>query len=87
MIDVKQASQKALEHFASLYPKIDSNDIMLEEAELTEDEKYWIITISYKIPKGEKIGETFFGETRAFKTFKLLSDTGEVRSMKIRTSK
>lgn len=85
MIDIKLASEKALEHFASLFPQIDEKDVMLEEAELSKDEQFWEITVSYKIPKGEKIGETFFGETRSFKTFRLEAETGEVKSMKVRT--
>ncbi len=88
MIDVKDASQKAFEHFTSLFPEQDLGKILLEEAELSEDEKFWLITLSYKSsePMGV-VGSSVFSETRSYKVFKLDAETGEVKSMKIRTIK
>ncbi len=87
MIDVKEAAQKALDHLRALYPDYDLGDILLEEAELSDDGQFWLITLSFKTP-GElgAVGKSVFGENRSFKIFKLLAETGEVRSMKIRTT-
>jgi hypothetical protein len=77
MIDVRIAAEKASEYFASLYPGNSYSNLRLEEVELTEDEKYWLITLSYMdqhmIPR------------REYKSFKIDAQTGKVQAMKIRT--
>jgi hypothetical protein len=77
MVDVKEATRTASEYFADLYPSNSYGDLRLEEVELTEDEKYWLITLSYQdnkmIPR------------RQYKSFKIDAQTGKVQAMKIRT--
>jgi len=85
MINVKEASQKAIEHLKSLFPDQDLGNILLEEAELTEDNKFWMISVSFKkINPAGIVGESVFADNRSFKVFKLHADTGDVRSMKSR---
>ncbi len=82
MIDVRQASEAALSHLKSLYPSYDLGNVLLEEAELTDDEKFWLITLSFRAPG--KSASDFFGEPRDLKIIKISADTGDLKSMKIR---
>ncbi len=47
MINIKEASQKVIEQVNSLYPNRNLGDILLEEAELSDDGQFWIITVSF----------------------------------------
>ena len=59
-------------------------DLRLEEVELSEDRKYWLITLGFiTITPGEE--ESFFSKKdRDYKVFKINAETSEVESMKIR---
>ncbi|MBU0699797.1 hypothetical protein KKE26_00635 [bacterium] len=82
MIDVKEAAQRASQYLQCLISS--AKDITLEEVELTDDEKFWFITLScYNIASDV---QSLFGNTiKVFKVFKVKRDNGEVISMKIRT--
>lgn len=83
MIGIKEAAAKAIEHITSLYPNRNLGDILLEEAELSEDGQFWIVTVSFQRPASSGgVGESVFTGNRSFKVFKILAETGEVRSMK-----
>jgi len=83
MINIKEASEKAIEHINLLYPNRNIGDILLEEAELSEDGQFWIITVSFQRPGATGgVGESVFTGNRSYKVFKLLAENGEVRSMK-----
>lgn len=83
MINIKEASQKAIEHINSLYPNRNLGDILLEEAELSDDGQFWIITVSFQKPAVTGgVGESVFTGNRSYKIFNLLAENGEVRSMK-----
>ena len=85
MIDVKEASQKAIEHLKLLYSDQELGKILVEEAELTEDNKFWLISLSFKqINPAGIVGQSVFADNRSHKIFKLHADTGDVRSMKNR---
>ena len=86
MIDAKAAATKAMEYFRSLYPTPQVSPILLEEAELTEDKKFWLITLSYT-PQQANPFQAFGPAGREFKVFKLNSTNGEVVSMRIKTFK
>ncbi|MFH1860533.1 MAG: hypothetical protein ABH870_05930 [bacterium] len=81
MIDVKEAAQRANQYLQGLISNI--TNITLEEVELTDDEQFWLITLSgYSIAAGV---QSLFGATdKVFKIFKIKRDNGEVVSMKIR---
>ncbi len=79
MIDVKQAAEIAAQYFFRLNPQVNKN-ITLEEVEISDDERYWYITLGYTEP-----GTDVWG--RGEKQYKIITvDTAEgtVRSMKIR---
>ena len=59
-------------------------ELRLEEVELSEDRKYWLITLGFIAnTTGEE--ESFFSKKeRDYKVFKVNAETGEVESIKIR---
>ena len=78
MIDVKLAINAAVDYLKQFFPEV--NAIQLEEVEISEDEKYWSVTLSYE----ESDRYINYNRTRKYKIFKIKSDTGGVLSMKIR---
>jgi hypothetical protein len=89
MINVKEATQIALEYFADLFKGKNVLGVELEEVEKTEDDQYWLITLGYHIPNQAISGgilDVMRGPTmpRKYKTFKVNSQTREVVAMKIR---
>jgi len=87
-IDVKTASKKAQEYLKDLYSGEDLGTILLEEAELTDGNEYWIITLSFKplISNPLKDLQKITGrEPREYKKIKLDATTGEIRALNIRT--
>lgn len=80
MIDVKDATQNAFKYLEELQEDIQG--ILLEEVELTEDEKFWLITLSFPDPE-QRVPE-ILNLRRKYKIFKINSTTGKVVSMKIR---
>jgi hypothetical protein len=83
MIDVRQAADAAARSLVSLFPEQALANVQLEEVELTDDEKYWLITLSY--PLTQKIAVLNLPVIkREYKLFKVDTQTGQVRAMKIR---
>lgn len=83
MIDVKQAAQSASNFIVGLYSNETISDVMLEEVELSEDGKLWLITLSFFTPPSSP--HIFLNNrVKQYKIFKVDTDTGEVLSMKIR---
>lgn len=85
MISVKVAAAKAVEFMKGFFPE--SEVIRLEEVEITEDKKFWYITLS--ILEEESTGQPMFAglsvrKSKNYKIFKIDTETGEVLSMKIR---
>ncbi len=91
MIDVKEAVEFAYD-FVQQLPKVgDVNPITLEEVELTDDERYWLITLGLYRSALPTIGptDTFASKVlakqeREYKVVKIHADSGKVQSMKIR---
>lgn len=83
MIDVKQAAQLAANFIVGLYSHEVISDVLLEEVELSEDSKYWLITLSFSAP-ANSVGELLGIRGRRYKIVKVDTETGEVLSMKIR---
>lgn len=90
MIDVKEAAQTASNFFAGLYADQTLSDVRLEEVELTEDERFWLITLSFPSDNPlQKVLTHMAGidrSTRQYKIFKVDASTGRVVSMKIRNT-
>jgi len=77
-ISPKEAVIAATKHFTEVTGI--TSGVSVEELELTEDAKYWIVTLGY-IEPGRAL--TLMG-SKCFKTFKINATTGDVLSMKIR---
>ena len=57
----------------------------MEEAERTDDNEFWIVSLIFKkINPTGIVGESIFADNRSLKTFRLEAETGEVKSMKNR---
>ncbi len=90
-IDVRQAVIAAKEYLQSLRDQIGMliEDLRLEEVELSDDKKFWLITLGFSRP-AYKAKNPLADLTdspkyeREYKIFKIDSETGEVQSMKIR---
>ena len=84
MISVKEAAINAYEYIKGIPGYEDKEELLVEEVELTEDEKYWLITLGYPVIVAS--GVLFQPATRKkeYKLFKVNAETGEVLSMKIR---
>ena len=80
MVDGKQAVGKAIDYVKSVYDSSQMTDLMLEEVERSEDGKHWYVTLSF-IPQGKTSGGT---TERTYKVVKVVVETGELLSMKIR---
>lgn len=94
MIDVKEAVKIAEDTLVTLFPSEKLADLELEEVEISDDEKYWFITLGFSIPKA-KSGKTdsplskMLTErekelARKYKIFRINAETGKVQAMKIR---
>jgi hypothetical protein len=79
MIDVKQAVDIASRYLISLFADKAPSNVQLEEVELSEDEKYWFITLSFM-----EMLPFLVNPRKSYKLFKINADTGQVQSMKIR---
>jgi hypothetical protein len=84
-MDVKEATEKAIEYFKKFYPNVEK--VQLEEVEITDDDKYWNIVLSYENIESTPLSYLQIGQQRTFKVFKIDANTGKVRSMKIRNIK
>jgi len=85
MIDVKKAADISAEYLKQFFPE--ATKVQLEEVELTDDKKFWNITLSYE---GDDLSTTSFvilNRQRKFKVFRVEADSGTVLSMKIRELK
>jgi hypothetical protein len=85
MIDVRQAVQAAVKFAEALYGDKKQIHPTLEEVELTEDERHWLITLGF--PKQNlSVVEALSGNgQRDYKIFTVNSQDGKVISMKIRS--
>jgi hypothetical protein len=92
MIEMKQAVQTALEFCRSLYGQDKLADILVEEVELTEDEKFWLVTLGFNIGPGEASqpatavsgGSLSKRPDHVFKTMKVDASSGRSLSLKIK---
>ncbi|QQE67477.1 hypothetical protein GFS31_41900 (plasmid) [Leptolyngbya sp. BL0902] len=86
MVDVQTATQNAARFLQNLAPQIGAEiiDIRLEEVELSEDEKFWFITLGFLRPTDAAFAILQSQKQRDYKQFKVDAETGEVKAMKIR---
>ena len=90
-INVQSAVMSAENYLSSLRGTagLVIEDVRLEEVELSEDQKYWFITLGFcrpvdksKNPLADLVAISSY--EREYKVFKINAQTGEVHSMKIR---
>ena len=98
MIDVKTAVQAALLHLINLYEDSDIKDILLEEFEMSPDQRFWEVTFGFNVTETEipspidemlsRVQRTDTGErkkqTRKYKVLRVDADSGHVESMRIK---
>lgn len=95
MIDVKESVRTALDYLSNLYDTSGFKDILLEEVELSEDEKRWNVTIGFTRPvysdnpiraalEKATMDKSGIQYKREYKVFEISADDGKVRAMKIR---
>ena len=83
-IDVRQAANAAMDYFKSLFPTV--RRFSLEEVELSEDGKHWLITLGFEVPKSSPdVDALFLPPKTKYKVFKVDVRTGRVLAMKIRS--
>lgn len=82
MIQNKEAVIKSIEYLKSMYENPES--ILLEEIELSDDQVFWLITLSFENPLPPNPFDLAIKKHRLFRTFEVHSKNGEVKSMKIK---
>ncbi len=93
-IDVKTAVTAAHSYLQDMKDlmKIQLESLRLEEVELSEDQHEWLITLGFDVhiktnSLTNLVAGTAFIYQREYKLFQVDSETGEVKSMKIRSLK
>ena len=91
MVDVKQAVGEAMDYLKDMYQIDQFKDVLLEEVDLSEDNKYWNVTIGFTRLQDSTSGgpmATLIGQSaefrREYKVFQIDSTTGDLRSMRSR---
>ena len=86
MVSIKQAVQVAENALADLYDSPDG--VQLEEVGLSDDEKYWRITLSFLAPRDSRLSISgALAERlreRQYKTLEINRQTGEFHGMTMR---
>jgi hypothetical protein len=93
IVDVKYAVDRATAYFSKLMAP---TDIRLEEVEISDGDRFWLVTLSALVPAQKAanidgqiplsaLATIFKPDTeRVYKVFTVDASTGDVRSMKIR---
>jgi hypothetical protein len=86
MIDVKTAVRTALNYLQEFQEFVPAKGVLLEETE-HDDSGDWLITLSTLDDREEFLGPLtpLMGSKRSYKRFRIDGETGEVKSMKVRT--
>lgn len=87
MIGVKEAVKIATNYLATLYEGTDLRDVLLEEVKLSDDDRYWLVTLGFSRPVPTNPYLAAMGTEdlkREYKIFEISTETGDVRSMQIR---
>ena len=87
MIDAKEAVRIALDYVRALYDAEEIPHLTLEEVELSVDQEYWHVTVSFlsSFTKSPIEAMTSQHGPAMYKILKLRAEDGQVHSMKMRT--
>jgi hypothetical protein len=83
-IGAREAADAAVEYFRQLFSASEFQSISLEEVELSEDGKYWLITLGYDVHPKSGIAAVLGPPKTKFKVLKVDTRSGQVVAMKIR---
>jgi len=90
-VDVKEAVGKAMDYLKDMYQIDQFKDVLLEEVDLSEDNKFWNVTIGFTRRQESTSGgpmATLIGQStefkREFKIFQIDAENGALRSMRSR---
>ncbi len=83
-IDAREAAGAAFQYFKQLFLPAEVESVSLEEVELSEDGKHWLITLGYEFRPKSGIAAAFGPPKTKFKVFKVDTRNGRVVAMKIR---
>jgi hypothetical protein len=82
-LSIAEAAHVATTHLKTLFPAAEG--ISLEEVEISDDDRFWLITLGFQeTTTGKELLQRLGGNARQYKIFKINRESGEVRSMKIR---
>jgi hypothetical protein len=91
MVNVKAAVSKAMSYLKDMYQIEQFKDVLLEEVDISEDNKYWNVTIGFTRRQESTSGgpmATLIGQStefkREFKVFQIDAESGDLRSMRSR---
>jgi hypothetical protein len=83
-VPVDMAVKIAVEYFSSFFQHQFLN-LAVEEIEKSDDDRYWLITLGYTMPRGAlPLSALGANAPRSYKLIKINAETGEPISMKIR---
>ena len=81
-IKAQEAAKIATEYYKEVTG--DYNQPAVEEVEISEDNKYWLITLGARRSSGDAISDLYGKTEIEYKVFKIDAQNGNVLSMKIR---
>ena len=82
MIDAREATRISRDYFDAMYDGASMGEVLLEEIELIEEGKYWLVT--YGFDWNPTSGTSSIGPgDRKHKAVKLDAENGQMISMKI----
>jgi len=85
MIDVKEAVKNANEYLQAFFPH--AQNIQLEEVELDETRKLWLITMSFPDEEDKNAPVSLYARQRRYKIFSISAEDGKVTAMKSKSTK
>ena len=81
MIDIKEAVSRARSDFDNVFEGCHVREVLLEEAELAEDGKYWLLIYSFDWQPSSGTASIGPGDRR-YKKVKIDAETGMMLSIK-----
>ena len=93
VLNAKDAVAKAVAYVGDIYRSDQVSDVLLEEIELTNDERLWRVTLSFVRPSDDPVAGSLgsalrmYGAHQGKRTYKVVdvnATDGAIRAMRIR---